>query len=233
MPSVISSQPLVAVGNSGAGFSVTYGEVASGESNAISITNVLHDRIWMRALRRNGVAASRVFKDLGLAPGFHGLVDPNTGREPATLILEDFVSGVIAVGACGLMFGFGEHITLGDPTTLVGVGFKCDNTHLWHTFVHDCPTNIAPVTVRRDTAIAGAPLATDLHRLTIIIDGPTKKITWMVDRVIVDSWVPSAPLDQMTPGGPKTMWAASVPLNGDATIRCNGGGIPQLRMIAR
>ena len=233
MPSVLSSQPIAQIGTSAANSVVNYGEAASGETNATAVANALLDRVWMRTLRRSASAASRVYKDLGIAPGIHSLVDPNTAAEPATLILEDFVSGVIAAGACGLMFGFCEHITLGDPTTLVGVGFKCDNTHVWHTFVHDCPTNVAPVTVRRDTAIAGAPLATDLHRLTIVMDGPSKKITWMVDRVIVDSWVPSAPLDQMTAGGPRTLWGASVPLNGDATIRCNGGNIPQLRMIVR
>lgn len=230
---VALSQPVVMSGASGASTSDTYGAAATLEQNQSTAANVLQDKIWLRTLRRNAIAAAaRMEKSFGLAPGFHHLVDPATVAHQATLVMEDFFSATIAVGACGIVFGFAEHITPGDPTTLVGVGFRCGADHIWHTFVNDCPTNVAPVTVRRDTALAGK-LATDLHRLTVIVDGPTKTITWMVDRTVVDAWTPGAALDQMTPAGPRIIWAASVPANGDATIRYHGGGTPQLRLLVR
>lgn len=230
---VALSQPLVMSGVTGAGVADTYGSIGTLEQNQTTAANALVDKIWMRTLRRNGnAAAARMEKQFGLAPGFHHLVDPATVKHAATLVMEDFFSATIAAGACGIVFGLAEHITPGDPTTLVGVGFRCGADHIWHTFVNDCPTNVAPVTVRRDVALAGK-LATDLHRLTVIVDGPTKTITWMIDRQVVDTWTPSAPLDQMTPGGPKALWAASVPALGDATIRYHGGGLPQLRLLVR
>lgn len=230
---VALSQPIVAAGASGAGTTDTYGNTATSEANQTTAANALQDKVWMRTLRRNGnAAAARMEKHFGLAPGFHHLVDPATVRHAATVLMEDFFSATIAAGACGIVFGFAEHLTPGDPTTLVGVGFRCGADHIWHTFVNDCPTNVAPVTVRRDVAIAGK-LSTDLHRLTVIIDGPTKTITWMIDRQVVDTWTPGAPLDQMTAGGPKALWAASVPALGDATIRYHGGGLPQVRLLVR
>lgn len=227
------SQPIVMSGASGAGVSDTYGVIGTAEGGQTAAANALLDKVWMRTLRRSGqAAAARVEKNFGLAPGFHHLVDPTTVVHAATLVLEDFFSATIAAGACGVVFGFAEHITPGDPTTLVGAGFRCGPDHIWHTFVNDCPTNVAPVTVRRDNAIAGN-LSTDLHRLTLVIDGPTKTITWMIDRQVVDTWAPGAPLDQMTAAGPKSLWAASVPSLGDATIRYHGGGLPALRLLVR
>lgn len=228
---VALSQPIVAAGV----FGDTYGELTTGEANFTAAANALLDRVWMRTLRRSGqAAAARVQKHFGIAPGFHHLVDPTTASHPATWILEDFVSATIAAGACGVVFGFAEHLTPGDPTTLLGVGFKCGADQIWHTFVNDCPTNVAPVTVRRDTVIVGNPLSTDIHRLTLVIDGLTKTITWMVDRTVVDIWIPEAPLDQMRASpGPLILWAASVPSLGDARIRYHGGGIPQLRILVR
>jgi hypothetical protein len=230
---VALSQPIVMAGASGAGTTDTYGNSATLEANQITAANVLIDRMWLRTLTRSAqAAAARMEKSFGLAPGFHHLVDPLTVKHAATLIIEDYFSATIVAGACGVVFGFAEHITPGDPTTLVGVGFKCGPDHIWHAFVNDCPTNVAPVTVRRDTAIAGK-LSTDLHRLAVIIDGPTKTISWLIDGAIVDTWKPPAPLDQMTATGPKMLWAASVPINGNVTIRYHGGGIPQVRLLVR
>lgn len=229
---VALSQPLVMSGASVAGVTDTYGVATTQELNVVTAANALLDKVWMRTIRRNALAAARMEKHFGIAPGFHHLVDPTTVRHAATLVLEDFVSATIALGACGIGFGIAEHLTPGDPTTLVGVGFRCGADHIWHTFVNDCPTNVAPVTVRRDVAIAGM-LSTALHRLTVVIDGPTKTITWMIDRQVVDTWTPPAPLDQMTPAGPKVIWFASVPLNGDATIRYHGGALPQVRLLVR
>lgn len=219
-------------GQSAAGVVTTFGKIAVAESGQTTAANALVDRVWMRTLRRNAnVAAARMQSDFGIAPGFHHLVDPSTAAEAATLVMEDFFSATIALGACGVAVGFIETITQGDPSTQVGVGFRCGVDHVWHAFVRDCPTNVAPVTVRRDTALAA--LATDLHRLTLIIDGPTKTITWQVDGVTVDAWTPPAALDQMLPAGPKIMWAADVPASGDVTIRYHGGGLPQLRLLVR
>ncbi|HJQ27688.1 MAG TPA: hypothetical protein VKA60_27640 [Blastocatellia bacterium] len=230
---VALSEPIAMVGqNSGAGQGLTYGKVTVTESGQTSVTNALFDRMWMRTLRRNGAAAARMSHDYGLAPGLHHLVDPTPAPEPATLIFEDYVSAAIAAGVCDVAVGFLEHINSADASTLVGVGFHCGPDLVWHSFVNDCPTNVAPVTVRRDVALAGK-LASDLHRLTVIVDGPSKTISWLIDGITVDSWSPGAPLDQMTAGGPKMMWAAVVPALGDATIRFHGGGLPNVRLLVR
>lgn len=227
------SDPLIAIGQSGTVSTAVYGPVALTELNQTSAANALVDRMWLHTVRRNGnAAAARMSNDVALAPGFHNLVDPATAPELVTLIFESYVSAAIAVGLCDVAIGYVEHI---DPTlaaTLVGVGFRCGPDHIWHTFVNDCPTNVAPVTVRRDVAIVGK-LASDLHRMAIVVDGAAKTIYWLIDGLIVDQWKPGAALDQMTPLGPKVQWCVVVPALGDATLRLHGGGIPQLRLLAK
>lgn len=231
---VALSEPVAMAGpGAGAAQSLTYGKVTVQELNVTTAVNALVDRMWLRTLRRNAnAAAARMSHDFGLAPGFHHLVDPAPAAEAATLIFEDWCSAAIAAGACEIAIGFLEHITPTDPTTLVGVGFRCAADLVWRSFVRDCPTNVAPVTVRRDVALGGA-LASALHRLTLIVDGPSKSILWQIDGVTVDTWAPPATLDQMTPAGPKVQWSAVVPALGDATLQLHGGGLPNLRLLVR
>ncbi len=73
------------------------------------------------------------------------------------------------------------------------------------------------------------------HRLKIIIDGPTKTITWYIDNVLLSSLTPAAALDRMSTGVviPQIMMGAFVPANGDVSVRGYAGSIPLLRYLVR
>lgn len=209
-----------------------YGEQSGGTANTTSQASVLFDGLWWHEARRNGnAAAARVERPFGGGPNFHALVDPTGPAIPLSYIFEDYVSGLISVGACEGAVGFLEHITVAVANTLVGVGFRFGPDHIWHAFVNDCPNNSLPVTVRRDTAFA-TKLATNSHRLKIVIDGLLKAIIWYIDGVEVDRWVPGAALDQMgAVPGPRLNYTMIVPANGDARIRMHAGGNPQLSVL--
>lgn len=211
---------------------ITFGETNPGATNQSSADNVLFDSFFCYELTKVAGAAAVRMQQLGPhAPLFHQLLDPSTPAVPVAIVFEDFVAATITALACETVFGFHEHITPGTVNTLVGVGFRAGADHIWHSFVNDCPTNVAPVTVRRDTTLS--PLSTAQHRLSIVIDGRTKTISWFIDDVLVDSWIPGAALDQMTPApGPKVMWSMTCPINGAGKLRMHGGGIPQLRVMS-
>jgi hypothetical protein len=203
--------------------------------NAASSGQVLHDKLYFFFVRRNAQpAAARLAHTVGIAPSFHGLVDPSSPTYLQTLIFEDVVSATIGAGVCEVQFGFIEHITATVIADLVGVGFRAGTGtgDQWHAFVNDCPTGAAPVTVLHDfdTGIA----MTDPHHLAIVIDGPSKTIGFWIDGVEVSTFTPAAPLDRMAAAanasGPQAMMSAVVPINGDVILRCHAGGFPQLRM---
>jgi PKD repeat protein len=206
-----------------------FGELAPAQSGATAADNVAFDDFFCFQLTKTaGVAAVRM-QELGPeAPPFHHLVDPALPAIPYALVLRDYVAAVITAQACETVFGFHGHITPTDKTTLVGVGFRAGADHVWHAFVNDCPTNVAPVTVRRDTVLAGK-LSSVFHDLAIVIDGRTKTISWYIDHVLVDSWTPGAALDQMLPApGPSVMWSMVLPVNGAGQLMMHAGGMPQL-----
>lgn len=207
------------------------GEFPPAAAGQTSADNVLFDSFFCYQLTKvAGAVAVRMQQAGPTAPLFHSLVDPSSPVLPMAFIFEDFVAATITALACETVFGFHEHITNGDKTTLVGVGFRAGADHIWHAFVNDCPGGVLPVTVRRDTVLA--PLSTVFHRLTIVIDGRTKTIYWFIDDVLVDSWVPGAALDQMGPvPGPKCLWSMTCPINGAGTLKMHAGGIPQLRLM--
>jgi len=209
-----------------------YGEgafngIVAGQSSAVG---ALFGGLWWHTMRRNGIVLGRLLRQYGAAPAFHALVDPTIPIIPVVLTFDDYVSATIALGACEVAVGFHEHVVANNASTLVGIGFRAGVDHVWHTFVNDCPSGVAPVTVRRNTAIAGK-LSSESHRLSIVFDGRTKTIKWLIDGVQVDIWVPPTPLDQMSPQpGPKLMYSVVVPLNGDVVLRVHAGGLPQLRI---
>lgn len=229
-----SSQPLIwyaapATGNAPVQL---YGETLGATANTTGQAQVVFDGLWWHTAFRNGnAAAARVERMFGTAPQLHALVDPTTPAIPLALVFDDFVTHTIVAGACETAVGFLEHLTAATANTLVGVGFRAGVDNVWHSFVNDCPGNVLPVTVRRDTAFAGK-LATSSHRLTIVIDGLIKAIIWKIDGVEVDRWVPGAALDQMGASpGPKLGYTTIVPANGNATLRMHAGGVPLLRAV--
>jgi hypothetical protein len=208
----------------------SFSEAPAQQNNNTAQAGVLFGGIYCYLFQRAASALARVERFFGSAPVIHSYVDPATSFIPAALVIEDYVSGLIAAGACECIFGIWEHVTANTLNTLVGVGFRAGVDNIWHTFVRDCPGNVPPVTVRHD--VATAALMTAQHKLTIIIDGRTKTITWKIDGVVVDSWTPPAALDQMGPTpGPKIGYAMIVPLNGDCLMRIHGGGLPLLRIV--
>lgn len=210
----------------------SFGETAAVDAGQNTLGCDLLSELWWYKMRRNGnVGAGRLERFLGTAPIIHPFVDPAGPIIPAAIIFEDFVLSTIAVGACETAIGIVDHLTAATADTLVGVGFRAGVDNIWHTFVNDCPGSALPVSVRRDTVIAGK-LATDPHRLTILIDGRIKTIIWKIDNIEVDRWTPLATLDQMgVAPGPKIGYTVCVPANGDATLRIHAGGQPQLRII--
>jgi hypothetical protein len=207
-----------------------FGEVAATQNNNTTQAGALFGGLWHYTINRAASALARMERFFGIAPAFHSYLDPTGPVMPAALVIEDSVSGLITAGACEVIFGIFEHVTANTLNTLVGIGFRAGVDNIWHTFVNDCPGNAPPVTVRHD--VATAALMTAQHKLTIIIDGRTKTITWKIDGVTVDSWTPPTPLDQMSPTpGPKLGYAAIAPLNANVTIRMHGGGLPLLRLV--
>lgn len=188
----------------------------------------------MTFMRRNGIAAAvRMALTLGTAPSFHNLVDPTGQPAGQSLIFEDYCSVTIAAGVCEAQFGFIEHINSLNIADLVGIGFRTDTgTGKWVCFVNDCPTGVAPVTVR-DTFTTAANY-TDVHHLGILLDGPTKTIYWYIDKAIVHTFTPAASLDRMGAAanatGPQAMYSAVMAASADLTFRFGAGGFPQLRM---
>jgi hypothetical protein len=228
------SNILKVVGSNG---SQLFGAGLVGAANTTTIAGELLDKLWVYRMRRNGnAAAATMWHDAGLAPAFHHLVDPTTVASKFTLIWENMVQAAVALGACRVFAGFVGVLTAGVANTVIGVGFYADGANnLWHCFVHDCPTGVAPVTVRRDTATA--ILMTSIHRLKIEFDGPSKTITWYIDNVQVDTWTPPAALDRMgllaDLQGPEVTVGATVPALGDVAVRTYAGSLPLIRYLVR
>jgi hypothetical protein len=221
-----------------------FGAGAVGAAGTTSITPEILDKLWFYRFRRNGNATPETVRhSAGIAPPFHHLVDPGTVASKFWLIWENVVQAAVAAGDCRVFAGLTQWITPGVATTLLGVGFYADPAdNLWHCYVHDCPTGLAPITVRRNTATA--KLMTDIHRLKIIFDGAAKTIKWYIDNVVVDTWTPAAPLDRMSSltgtrfagdtahlTGPEVHIGAFVPANGDVIVRGYAGSPPLIRTV--
>jgi len=185
-------------------------------------------------LRRNatGVAAYAE-ANLGEAPGFHDLLDPTTAKRDRGFELTDIQVISIAVGACNYAWGIHDLLVANDWTTLVGLGFECGPDFILKTFLKDAPAGV-PRVVHQVVTVS---LANVEHELTIIVDGWNKKISWLIDRVVVDTYVLAAPLDQM--GGTAILTSLrirarlNVPANGDATLYIHGAqlGTPILTLM--
>lgn len=208
-----------------------FGTGNQGPLSTTTATGGLFDKLWMLAIRRNANATPETMRhDCGLAPPFHHLLDPTNARPSSfTLVWENVIQGSIALGSCRVFAGFVNWLTVG-TNTLVGIGFYADPAdNLWHCFVADCPTGVAPVTSRYDNATT--VLMTAVHRMRIVIAGPTKTVKWYIDNVQVGTFTPAAALDQMGPSavGPEAVYGAVVPANGDVTVRGYAGSLPNVR----
>jgi hypothetical protein len=195
----------------------------------------LFDKLWMHFMRRSGVLpAAAMQNDFGLSPNIHHLLDPSVSTSQSGCVFELMLQATFAVGAHRVVAGFINFITATDPTTLLGVGFFCDSTDsLWHCFVSDCPTGVAPVTMRRDTATTVTCALP--HRMKFIIDGSTHTVTWFIDGTQVDTWTAAAALDRTAAAanvtGTETMVMSFSPANGDITVRSHAGAIPLVRQV--
>lgn len=182
-------------------------------------------------MRRNASGVANVAEvNLGEAPSIHDLLDPTTSKRDRSFELTDTQAIAIAVGACNYAWGIHNWLVANDWTTLVGLGFECGPDYILKTFLKDAPAGVPRVI--HQTVLAS--LLNVEHELTIIVDGWKKKAFWYVDRVLVDSYVPVAPLDQM--GGTalatslRMRGRLSVPAGGDATLYVNGQGMGVSRL---
>jgi hypothetical protein len=192
------------------------------------------EKLWMRFIFRTANATPETMRqDTGVSPPFHHLLDPTTVASAFTLIYEDLVFVTAFTGACRAVVGLWNYLTAGDKTTLMGIGFYADVVdNKWHCFVKDSATGGAPFTALYD--VTTALLCTAPHRMKIIIDGPTKTITWYIDGVQVGTYTPVAALRFVAPAGNVTgancMAGAFVPANATTTLRNLAGIIPLLRI---
>lgn len=149
----------------------------------------------LMGLQRSAQGAAGYVEDNLLDfPDWHDLVDPTTPRRNRGFEVRDQIINVIAAGVCQYAWGFHDVITANDITTLVGLGFWHGADFVLKTFLNDAPGNALPV--RSIRTVQTAYLANVLHELAIIVDGWTKTITWQIDGVTVDSFVPFQAVDQ-------------------------------------
>lgn len=219
--------------------------VASGGTIQGGATQVLGPADWTRTqsafpalihsggralvgLRRSGgVAISYVEDNVQDVPGFHDLIDPTTAKRTLGFEIRDVVMTIQAVGLSSFAFGIHDLLTVNDHSTLVGLGFEHGVDSLWKTFLKD--ENPVGGLARVVHQVATAISAAAAHELCIQIDGWNKKITWLIDGVIVDSYVPVVPLERI--GGSaavvmqKLRYRGVVPIGGDFSIYRFGNGL--------
>jgi hypothetical protein len=192
------------------------------------------EKLWMRYIFRTANATPEtVRQDTGSSPPFHHLLDPGTVASAFTLIYEDLVFVTAITAGVRAVVGHWQYVTAGDKTTLMGIGFYADQVdNKWHPFVFDSATGGAPYTSLYD--VTTLLLCTAPHRMKIIIDGPTKTITWYIDGVQVGTYTPVAALRFVAGAanvtGTNVMTGGFVPANQTLTIRNLAGSIPLLRI---
>lgn len=227
--------------------------VAGGGTIVGGATQVLGPNDWVRTnvsnpavihsggkalfgLRRNGQGAAGYVEDnLQDVPGFHDLIDPTTARRNRGFEMRDVCLTIQAVGLSSFAFGIHDLLTVNDWTSLVGIGFEHGVDNIWKTFLKD--ENPIGGLARVVHQVASAITAVAAHELAISIDGWNKKITWLIDGVIVDSYAPVAPLERT--GGSaavlmqKLRYRGLVPAAGDFSIYRFGNGLaaPVLSLI--
>lgn len=185
---------------------------------------MLNMRLFAGGGRRNGQgAAGYVEQNLGDFPGIHDLLDPTTAKRTRGFEIRDWINNVIAVGACSYAWGLHDLVVVNDWTTLVGLGFEHGPDFQWKTFLKDAPAGV-PRVVHQTVCNAFGNVN---HELMIVVDGWLKQVRWFIDSILVDSYIPVAPLDQM--GGSaaimslKMRYRGFVPIGGDMSIRYYGG----------
>ena len=185
---------------------------------------LINARMFAGGGRRSAqVAAGYVEQNLGDAPGFHDLLDPTTPKRSRGFEIRDWINNITPVGVCSFAYGLHELVTVNDWTTLVGLGFEHGPDFIWKTFLKDAPAGVPRVVHQ----VVTAALGNANHELMIVVDGFLKQIRWYIDSVLVDSYTPSIPLDQMA-GAINVMplklrYRGLVPALGDMSIRYFGG----------
>ena len=177
------------------------------------------------SMRRNGLGvAGYVENNLGEAPGIHDILDPLVPRRNRGFEISD-VEALLIVGLCNYAFGIHDLVVPNDWTTLVGLGFECASDYVLKTFLKDAPAGVPRVVHQTATGY----LLNVEHELTIVVDGYKKKIFWYIDRVLVDSYTPLVPLDQMGGNNVTTSlrlrMRGLVPAGADLTMYILGGEV--------
>lgn len=185
---------------------------------------MVNARMFAGGSRRSAqVAAGYVEQNLGDFPGIHDLLDPTTAKRTRGFEFRDWIVNVQAVGASSYAFGLHELVTVNDWTTLVGLGFEHGPDYQWKTFLKDAPAGV-PRVVHQTVinSFGNVP-----HELMVVVDGWLKQVRWFIDSILVDSYIPVVPLDQMAGAinvmSLKFRYRGLVPALGDMSIRYFGG----------
>lgn len=150
---------------------------------------------WRRTSRSGGGSKEAWGRHWG-ALAFHHVVDPTGGLAGWTIIMQDLVMATFASGNAWVHFGSFSFNTAADQTSLVGVGWRSNNTDgYWTSTLRDGTGT--PSTVLHETAQT-AVTSTVPRRLVTVIDAASKSILWYADGVLVDTYTPAAPISQMT-----------------------------------
>lgn len=177
--------------------------------------------------------AFTMYSSVGPAPPFHHMLDAATAASRYVLVFESLVWTSTHANAPRTFAGYCGFMGAGVPADLLGIGFYADTVdHKWHTFVRDTPTGVTGSAVsRRDTTTTA--LQTTTHKLTVLIDGLNKKVWWLIDGVVVDSWVCNVSLDRMNIAanvtGPLVAIGALCPANATIIVEMYGGALPLVR----
>lgn len=148
---------------------------------------------------------------------------------PYRVTIDGLFYVVSTSGAVRASVGHCAFLTAIDGTTLLGIGFRMDTDNVWRPFVRSSANDIAITT---DYEVITAESATSIKRLTIIADGPTQLITWLINGAVVGTFS-GAVLGKMTAAGTRTGIRAHVPTAGDGRIRAFPLELPAFATVER
>lgn len=190
-----------------------------------SLSNVNASNINFRQVARSGGGVKEGWGRHWGAVGMHHILDPTQGKAGWSIIANDLIRCVFTAGTARLMFGFCEFNTVSDETSLVGAGFRTNNTDgYWTTFLRDGTGT--PSTVLHETGVAAAT-STVPRRLGVVLNAGAKTVDWYVDGTLVDSYAPTAALAQMT-NVPKFGYYGVTNAAADASLQHFGGANPRV-----
>lgn len=192
---------------------------------AAGLSNVNLGNINYRQTTRNGGASKESWgRHWGPLP-FHHILDPTGAYAGWTVIFQDLVLIAFTSGNSWEFFGSFSFNMANDETSLVGVGWRTNNTDgYWTSTLRDGTGT--PSTVVHETALT-AVTSTVKRRLSTVLNAETKSVEWYADGVLVDSYTPTVALSEMT-NCPNFGYFGITATGAEGRFRHFGGGNPRV-----